>query len=114
MKKIVRLTEQDLVTLVKKVIKEQSNNFKAQATVEGDMVMEFPVVKFKEFSANDVEMTILDPVSKEQLVVVNFMGKITINGKNRVKYTDSYFSNISLKNWNQIASKYKIPVLVVD
>jgi len=113
MKKIVRLTEQDLVTLVKKVIKEQSNNFKAQATVEGDMVMEFPVIQLKEWG-KDVYMEIKDPQTGKQLTVTNFKGPIVFAGTSKVQYRDSYFSNISLKNWNQIASKYNIPVVVVN
>ena len=123
MKKIIRLTESDLINLVNRVIKEQSvvgapnmgtisksntvsnSKFKAQATVEDDMIMEFPVVKFH-YDASGVDMFFKE--GNVLLNVHNFEGPI-FKGLSK-KYIDSYFSNIDSKNWKSIAKKYNIPV----
>jgi hypothetical protein len=129
MKKIIRLTESDLINLVNRVIKEQSvvgapnmgmtkkipnnkklanSNFKAEATVEDDMLMQFPVIQINNYEV--VEMFLKDPISGKVLLVKNFGGPIYAeNGKTKI-YRDSSFNNITSKNWRTIATKYKIPV----
>jgi hypothetical protein len=98
MKNTIRLTEQDLVRLVKRVIKEQakaihgvpskkpgqpSKQFKAEGVVEDDMMMSFPVTQMS-YVDGTVNMTMVDPVSKEKLYVINFRGPI-YSGKNNTK-----------------------------
>ena len=121
MRKIVRLTEQDLVKLVKKVVKEQSSlnkktsNFKAYAHVEGDMVMEFPVVSFTDGNryGAGVVMNIIHPVNNKELYVKNFEGPIYDFTTKKMVYTSSDFSNINVKNYKQIAQSQNIPVSVM-
>lgn len=113
MTKVVRLTEQDLVRLIKKVIKEDitaPNTFKARATVEEDMVMEFPVTKFIVFPSG-IWMVMTDPQTKKSILVQNFGGKIHNSRPfSEIVYTDSSFSNINSKNYQQIAKQYNIPI----
>jgi hypothetical protein len=121
MKKIIRLTEQDLVKLVKKVVKEQSSlnkkpsNFKAYAHVEGDMVMEFPVVSFTDGNryGEGIVMNIIHPVNNKELYVKNFEGPIYDFTTKKMVYTSSDFSNINVKNYKQIAQSQNIPVSVM-
>jgi hypothetical protein len=138
MKKIIRLTEQDLVRLVRKIVKEQPDekfdtpynkefmrnsknkktnttnintptNFKAMATVEDDMVMEFSVINFT-VDGDRVDMFIIDPVSKKRLYVTNFDGPIYDPSNSKVVYKNSIFQNVNKRNYNQIAKSKNIPV----
>jgi hypothetical protein len=123
MKKIVKLTEGQLLDIIKQVIKESEasiaapnpqttapNQFKAQATVEGDMVMSFPVTGFSDIYGT-ITMEMIDPVSKEKLYVSNFRGAI-YKENNTKKYTQATFTNIGLKNYNDIWKKYNIPGVI--
>jgi hypothetical protein len=113
MSKIVKLNEQDLVRLVKRVIKEQlqsESKFKAEGVVEDDMMMSFPVTEIS-YVDDTVNMTMIDPVSKEKLYVTNFRGPIYSGKNNTKKYRDVSFNNINMKNYNQIAKQFNIPFL---
>lgn len=128
MKKIVRLNESDLINIVKKILKEQSSvgvnkkkpisksltgsNFKAEANVEDDMVMQFPVVEFW-VGNRGVEMFFKDVTkgnNNKILKVYNFEGPIFDELGNRKIYRDSAFMNINSNNWKNIAKKNNIPV----
>ena len=108
------LSEQSIdsaVNWVKDKVKNMTSNtvssFKAEATVEDDMMMEFTVVNFH-YGGFGVTMFIKDPVSGKELNVKNFKGPI-FEGTKQV-YRDSYFSNINSKNWKTIAKQNNIPV----
>lgn len=133
MKKIIRLTESDLINLVNRVLQEQSvagapnmgviskpktksigggNNFKAEANVEDDMVMQFPVVEFW-YGNQGVEMFFKDVTKgngNKILKVYNFEGPIFDELGNKKIYRDSVFINVNLDNWKNIAKKNNIPV----
>jgi hypothetical protein len=138
MKKTIRLTEQDLVRLVKKIIKEQPDekfdtpynkelmrnsqnlqkntaninkpsNFKAEANVEDDMMMDFPVIEFT-IDYDKVDMFIIDPVSKKRLYVTDFKGPIYDPSNSKTIYKNSYFTNINKQNYKQIAKSNNIPI----
>ena len=110
MKKVIRLTESDLVRLVKRIINEEENmssNFKAEANVEDDRLMSFPVISLSDVSGN-VRMTIQDPSDKSELYVNNFKGPIYDKKTNKVRYTRCWFNNIDKSNYSAIASEYGI------
>jgi hypothetical protein len=96
---------------VKSVLPNSGGSFKADATVEGDMVMEFPVIKFH-YDNNGVEMFIKD--DGKTLYVsssgTEFKGPIFDTQSGKKKYTDSIFTNIDTTNWKTIAKKHNIPV----
>lgn len=115
MKKIIRLTENDLNRLVKRVINEMETipQFKATATVEDDMMMEFTIIEGSEISG-DINLTLKD--SNGQILRVSspknksyIGGPIYDNKTNKRVYRDSYFNNINQKNIMNIIDKYKIP-----
>jgi hypothetical protein len=84
-------------------------SFKAEAVVEGDMMMEFPVVGLK-VSKGKYSMEIFDKTNNKNLVVYNFNGPI-YDAKTKEKvYTDSFFENIDANNAAKIASQYIIPI----
>lgn len=133
MKKIIRLTEGDLVNLVKRVIKEQNTNlssfgdipynpmqtklteksgFQTDAVVEGDMYMSFTVLGFI-VKGNNIGMVIkedprLEP--KGTLIVYNFGGPIFDYNTKKQIYTDSMFRSINKNNFMKIANQNNIPV----
>jgi hypothetical protein len=137
MKKVVRLTETDLVKLVKKVIEEQNtqygsfgynpynllsnkkmsavqnkpSTFNAEALVEDDMIMKFPVKGFSDIDGTIV-MTIFDSSKNKDLVVSDFNGPIYDAKTGKKIYTDSNFRNVGMKNWNQIANRYNIETMM--
>jgi|688.fasta_scaffold322426_3 hypothetical protein len=86
------------------------SSFKAEATVEGDMVMEFPVVDINYNKGGYVDMRIKDPINGDILFVQNFEGPIFKAENSSKKYKSSYFTNINTKNWKTIAKQNKIPV----
>jgi len=85
-------------------------SFKAKATVEGDMVMEFPVVDINYSKGGYVDMRIKDPINGDILFVQNFEGPIFKAENSSKKYKSSYFTNINTKNWKTIAKQNNIPV----
>ena len=85
-------------------------SFKAEATVEGDMVMEFPVVDINYSKGGYVDMRIKDPINGDILFVQNFEGPIFKAENSSKKYKSSYFTNINTKNWKTIAKQNNIPV----
>jgi hypothetical protein len=100
---------------VKSILPNSGSSFKTQATVEGDMVMEFEVVKFQEYSSGRVAMFIKDQIDGNKLLYVRskdteFMGPIFDAKSNTKKYTDSIFTDIDIKNWKTIAKQNNIPV----
>ena len=114
MSKIVRLNEQELVKLVKKILKENTGGFKTTATVEGDMVMDFTVNAFN-VTASGVYMTITNYQNKKYYVIGNrrtgsFEGKIYDRATKKMAFTDSIFPDINLKNYQQIAKQNGIPI----
>lgn len=120
MKKVIRLTEQQLANIVKKVVDSQKNqinynkptNFKAEAIVEDDMLMEFPVVKLN-VSGSNVKMFFNDVSlgsGKRLLYVNNFEGPIYDASTNKIAYRDSFFQNIGKQNYKQISKSQNIPV----
>jgi len=96
---------------VKSILPNSGSSFKADATVEGDMVMEFPVIKFH-YDNNGVEMFIKD--GNKTLYVsssdTEFKGPIFDTQSDKEIYTDSIFTNIDTTNWKAIAKKHNIPV----
>ena len=96
---------------VKSILPNSSSSFKADATVEDDMVMEFPVIKFH-YDNNGVEMFIKD--GNKTLYVsssdTEFKGPIFDAQSDKEIYTDSIFANIDTTNWKAIAKKHNIPV----
>jgi hypothetical protein len=97
---------------VKSILPNSGSSFKAQATVEGDMVMEFPVIKFH-YDNNGVEMFIKNMDGKTLYVHssgTEFKGPIFDTQSGKKKYTDSIFTNIDTTNWKSIAKKHNIPV----
>jgi hypothetical protein len=96
---------------VKSILPNSGSSFKAQATVEGDMVTEFPVIKFH-YDNNGVEMFIKD--GNKTLYVsssdTEFKGPIFDAQSDKEIYTDSIFTNIDTTNWKAIAKKHNIPV----
>ena len=96
---------------VKSILPNSGSSFKADATVEGDMVMEFPVIKFH-YDNNGVEMFIKD--GNKTLYVsssdTEFKGPIFDAQSDKEIYTDSIFTNIDTTNWKAIAKKHNIPV----
>jgi len=81
------------------------SSFKAQATVEDDMSMSFPVV---EFNYDNSDVTMFFKEGNQILNVKNFEGPIY--DRLTKKYDRSYFRNINSKNWKTIAKQYNIPV----
>jgi len=113
MKRVIKLTESDLIKILKKVISEQSkpsNIFYAEGTVEDDMIMSFPVTEMS-YVGGTVMMNMIDPETKEKLYVSNFKGPIYSQKNNAKKYRSVNFHNISLKNYNQIVKQYNIPFM---
>jgi hypothetical protein len=97
---------------VKSILPNSGSSFKAQATVEGDMVTEFPVIKFH-YDNNGVEMFIKNMDGKTLYVSssgTEFKGPIFDTQSGKKKYTDSIFTNIDKTNWKTIAKKHNIPV----
>jgi hypothetical protein len=96
---------------VKSILPNSGSSFKADATVEGDMVTEFPVIKFH-YDNNGVEMFIKD--GNKTLYVsssdTEFKGPIFDAQSDKEIYTDSIFTNIDTTNWKAIAKKHNIPV----
>jgi hypothetical protein len=84
-------------------------SFKAEAVVEGDMMMEFPVVGIK-ISNGKYSMEIFDKTSNKNLVVYDFNGPIYDAKTKEQVYTDSFFENINSKNASKISSQYLIPI----
>ena len=95
---------------VKKVLSNVLSNFKAEANVEDDMVMQFRV-KGLSYIDGDVGMTIEDPTTKKDLIVWNFQGPIRDSQTNKVVYKRSVFKNINKNNYQQIARTYKIEMV---
>ena len=88
-----------------------NSSFKAQATVEDDMVMEFSVVDIQYSKGSGVNMRIKDQTDGNKLLYVNnFEGPIFDVQSGKKKYTDSIFTNINSNNWKSIAKQNKIPV----
>jgi hypothetical protein len=96
---------------VKSILPNSSSSFKAEATVEDDMVTEFPVIKFH-YDNNGVEMFIKD--DNKTLYVsssgTEFKGPIFDAQSDKKIYTGSIFTNIDTTNWKAIAKKHNIPV----
>ena len=93
-----------------KNLKENINNaFKAEAIIEGDMMMEFPVVGIK-ISNGKYSMYIFDKISNKNLVVYNFSGPIYDAKTKEQVYTRSVFQNINAGNASKISSQYRIPI----
>lgn len=113
MKKIVRLTESDLVRIVRRVLNEdQPSNLKVRAVVEGDMFMEFKVTRFAEVDGTvTMYMDFYDSLNRkvEKLYVVNFKGPIYDEKTNKIKYRSSSFNDIDKNNWGDLGWKYKVP-----
>lgn len=110
----MRLTEQELVKLVKKILKEDIGKFTTTATVEGDMVMEFKVDGFN-VTASGVYMMVTDWKNKKYFVIGkrgerSFGGPIYDRATKKIAFTDSYFGEITLNNYQKIAKQYGIPV----
>lgn len=138
MKKIVKLTESDLVRIIKKIVKEQPDskfdtpynkgflsnsaknsatnkptNFRAKATVNGDSYGEFPVVKFT-VSGSNVKMFFIfkDYYDKEKLLYVNnFQGPIYDANTNKIEFAEADFNNINNQNYKQISKSQNIPIV---
>lgn len=134
MKKIIRLTENDLIKLVNRVINEQNtqygsfgNNpynplqiqlntnskFETDANVEEDMLMTFIVLGFI-VKENKVGMVIKEKdflTATESLkIVYDFSGPIFDYNTKKQIYTDSYFGYVNRNNFMKIASQNNIPV----
>ena len=112
MKKIVRLTESDLVRIVKRVLNEdQPSNLKVRAIVEGDMSMELKVTRFEEVDGGVTMYMDYYPRngSVEKLYVVNFKGPIYDEKTDKIRYTRSSFNDINKNNWGNFSSKYNVP-----
>ena len=102
-----------------KIIVEQSigagaktpinNRFTSEAIVEDDMVMMFPV-KSISYKNGKLNMTIYDGTEKKDLYVINFKGPIYDAKTNQKVYTDSFFQNINMNNYKQIAKTNNIPI----
>lgn len=131
MGKIVRLTESDLVRLVKKVIKEQNtqygsfgNNpynplmdqnlkgphFEIDATVEGDMLITFDVYGFI-VQNGKVGMIMKEQGDETSLIVYNFGGPIFDKKTNNKVYTDVSFGTIGPDNYMSMAKKNGVSVI---
>ena len=95
---------------IKKVLSNVLSNFKAEANVEDDMVMQFRV-KGLSYIDGEVGMTIEDPTTKKDLIVWNFQGPIRDSQTNKVVYKRSVFKNINKNNYEQIARTYKIQMV---
>lgn len=108
------MTEQSIggaIDWVKEKVKSiLPGSFKAKSTVEGDMVMEFPVVDIHYSKGGYVDMRIKDPIDGDILFVQNFEGPIFKAENSSKKYKSSYFTNINTKNWKTIAKQNNIPV----
>ena len=118
MKKIIKLTENDLIKLVKKVIQEQNMGNKGleiSATVEGDMSMTFRVLEFV-IQNGKIGMVLKHkdaPLGKDPnrvLVVYNFGGPIFDKKTGQKIYTDVSFGNIGSDNFMNLAKQNGIPV----
>ena len=95
---------------VKSILPNSGSSYKVEATVEGDMVMEFPVIEFW-YDKNGVDMFIKDD---NKILYVSssgteFKGPI-FDKSGKIIYTDSIFPNIDTTNWKTIAKKHNIPV----
>jgi len=125
MKKLVRLTESDLVRLVKKVIKEQTRlmdqnskgpSFVIQGNVEGDMVMKFDVYQFM-VQGNKIGMVMKEkftPLGEDKnrtLIVYDFGGPIFDAKTNKRVFTDVDFDSIGPNNYMSLAKKNGVPVI---
>ena len=107
---ISTMAESIISESVKKVLSNVLSNFKAEANVEDDMVMQFRV-KGLSYIDGDVGMTIEDPTTKKDLIVWNFQGPILDSQTNKVVYKRSVFKNINKNNYQQIARTYKIEMV---
>jgi len=104
------LAESIINESIKKVLSNALSNFKAEANVEDDMVMQFRV-KGLSYIDGEVGMTIEDPTTKKDLIVWNFQGPIRDGETNKVVYKRSIFKNINKNNYEQIARTYKIEMV---
>ena len=113
MEKVIKLTEQDLVRLVKKIIKEDVKGYLTTATVEDDMVIEFYVNSFN-ITLSGVYMMITEVSTGKKYYVKSvsgyFGGPIYDRVTKKIVFTDSYFGEITPKNYKQIAKQNNIPV----
>jgi hypothetical protein len=118
MKKIVRLTENDLTKIVKRVINEMdsASPLKVTAIVEDDMMMEFTIIEGSEVDGY-INLTLKD--SKGNTLRVSsptkgtyIGGPIYDNKTNKRVYRNSTFQNINQKNIMNIVDKYKIPFMM--
>lgn len=112
MKKFI-ITEEErkliLSVLRKLSINEDNTSFKANAVVEMDMEMNFPVKGFQVVNGK-VVMTMMDPVTNKMLYVVNFGGPIYDKNTKQKEYQIAFFQNIDNKNYMQIAKSNGIPI----
>jgi hypothetical protein len=115
MKKTVRLTENDLTKIVKRVINEMdsASSVKVMAIVEGDMYMEFTIIEGSEVDGY-INLTLKD--SKGNTLRVSsptkgtyIGGPIYDNRTNKMVYKKSRFENINQRNIMDIFNKNKIP-----
>jgi hypothetical protein len=98
----------DAVNWVKDKVKDiTGSSFKTRAVVEGDMLIDFPIVAFY-YGNRGVNMFIKDPSNGKTLRVDNFEGPI-FDGSIQ-KYKSSIFKNINSNNWKLIAKQNNIPV----
>jgi hypothetical protein len=114
MSKVVRLNEQDLVKLIKKILKEDVTKYTTPATVEEDMLMEFTVNAFN-VTLSGVYMMMTGPDNKKYYVIGKrdtglFGGPIYDRAARKVAYTDSDFPKINLNNYQKIAKQYGISI----
>ncbi len=111
MKKVVRLTESDLVRLVKRVIYEQPilrpgmKQFEAEAYTEDDAITPYYVSKFVT-SGSNVKMYL----ENNTLYSINFHGPLYDARTNKIVEPRAGFINVDEKNYKQIAKQYNIPL----
>jgi len=105
------LAESIINESIKKVLSNVLSNFQAEANVEDDMVMQFRVKGLNKYINGKVGMTIEDPTTKKDLIVLNFQGPIRDVQTDKVVYNRSEFKNINKNNYEQIARTYKIKMV---